>query len=224
MIIEQLHNFPAEYFDPYKEEWLKHKDEIFAIHQSYKDKNFQGKQDFRQLSERTDDTLFGKLIFFSESYFQVCCRRSIMPQQFLDDFGSFFAMTLFVSMPGRKDPLHIDSTRSCAVNFPIVVDNDQSGRFISKDDSNEHLDKFVENTSGASYPSWRDYAHDGKMKGHFEYKEDLVQTYNLEKPVIFNAKLPHGGFNYSKNPRVILSIGYRQDIVSAKRQINSNFF
>ena len=51
-------------------------------------------------------------------------------------------------MPGRKDPLHIDSTRSCAVNFPLVVDHDKSGIVISKSDEATHLDKFIETLLG----------------------------------------------------------------------------
>lgn len=223
MIYKILENFPVDYFEQYKVEWLKHKEEIFDIHKTFKKNNWEGKQDFREESIRTNQDLFGKLIFFSESFFQVCCRKKVIPQKVYDDFGDFYAMTLFIAMPGRKDPLHIDSTRSCAVNFPLVVDHDRSGIVISKSDEATHLDKFVENTSGASYPSWRDYAHDGKMKGHFQHQPELTETYDVRKPIIFNTKLPHGGFNDSEAPRIILSIGYRQDIVSALQKINKNF-
>ena len=61
------------------------------------------------------------------------------------------------------------------------------------------------------------------MKGHFQHQPELTETYDVRKPIIFNTKLPHGGFNDSEAPRIILSIGYRQDIVSALQKINKNF-
>ena len=50
MIYKILENFPVDYFEQYKVEWLKHKEEIFDIHKTYKKNNWEGKQDFREES------------------------------------------------------------------------------------------------------------------------------------------------------------------------------
>ena len=39
MIYKILENFPVDYFEQYKVEWLKHKEEIFDIHKTYKKNN-----------------------------------------------------------------------------------------------------------------------------------------------------------------------------------------
>ena len=56
-------------------------------------------------------------------------------------------------------------------------------------------------------------AHGHKVKTHgptgfFREQEGKFDYYNLEKPVLFSTKTPHGFANNSDRPRILLSVTF----------------
>lgn len=108
---------------------------------------------------------------------------------------------------GAYNTPHLDRGRWSAINFPIEVDFENSyfhcgkyfwlGRYTPKDMSN------LAST----------YSHKSQLNGptgFFDFENDKFVTYNLEHPVVFSTKVPHGGNNKSGLfDRVICSIGFQ---------------
>jgi len=115
------------------------------------------------------------------------------------------AIEYYEVAPGFKNSPHLDRGRWCAINIPVEVDTENSffhcGKYLwlghyeldpSKNDGNSYL-----HAAGEKGP-----------KGFFLWDDDLIEKYNLEKPVLFNSKVPHGGDNiHATTNRVIASIG-----------------
>jgi len=114
-------------------------------------------------------------------------------------------ITLYVSLPGRQDPFHVDSSRSSAINFPIFVNKDLSYFKIGKETDLNTYKKI-----GEHHREWQKQYFDNGAKGHYDLTEEEYETYNLEYPVAFNCKIPHGGVNMSTSTRVIGSITFKE--------------
>lgn len=108
--------------------------------------------------------------------------------------------------PHTANGPHLDRGRWSALNIPIDVDHDNSYFLTGK----THLLKVYERKT------WLDkdpkaHGHDVKAYGpvgFFKEQEGKFDYYNLEKPVLFSTKTPHGFANNSDTSRVILSVTF----------------
>ena len=108
--------------------------------------------------------------------------------------------------PHTENGPHLDRGRWSAMNIPIDMDHDNSYFMTGK----THLLKHYERKT------WLDKdesAHGHKVKTHgptgfFREQEGKFDYYNLEKPVLFSTKTPHGFVNNSDRPRILLSVTF----------------
>jgi hypothetical protein len=139
---------------------------------------------------------------------------------------NFSSLSLFVAAPGRVDKIHIDSTRSSAINFPVDVNHEESYFHIASEIGYERFTK-ADLPDSAMYPSWRDYAHDGKDKGWLDESlitDDMMTRYDLKQPILFDSKTPHGGVNNAETHRVIFSISYHKRKHEIRPHLPENWF
>lgn len=110
----------------------------------------------------------------------------------------------YLGIPKNKlVPAHLDRKRLCAINVPIRVDFKNSF-FVC----GNHLWLGRYKQSDTRYP----YSTDIGIgpEGFYEVDSENYSTYNLEKPVVFSTKVPHGGDNVNGDfDRIICTIGYR---------------
>ena len=106
----------------------------------------------------------------------------------------------YLNPPHVINGVHLDRGRFSALNIPVQVDIANSFFAIGKTDN---LNYYT--------PRQDDYTFEttekGK-KGFFEYEKDMMLHYNLDKPVLFNTKVPHGLINNSDTERIILSVTF----------------
>jgi hypothetical protein len=118
---------------------------------------------------------------------------------------------------GRGQP-HIDRGRKTAFQIPITVDIENSFTFSFKYDDLSMLT-----------PSKMHYTHykntstrtiNNPDHWFYEWDNNLYDMYSLEKPILQNAAMPHGGANLSKEPRIIFSCSYREEYEVVKRHFS----
>ena len=109
--------------------------------------------------------------------------------------------------PHTANGPHLDRGRWSAMNIPIDIDHDNSYFLTGK----THL------LSVYDRKTWLDKdesAHGHKVKnthgptGFFKEEEGKFDYYNLEKPVLFSTKTPHGFANNSDRSRVLCSVTF----------------
>ena len=223
---ELLPNFPTHWFKPIIDEWFEKGHLLIDFHKKNPKGRFKISENLDHYG--TDTKFLTSTVGFNKENLHIGVRKGISNgtmEEYFDDPNEFqkyvdfvklgegyCTFNLFVAYPGRVDPLHIDSSRECAINFAVDVDHDKSYFRIAKDpDLSKH--KELDLPEDYKYPKWRHYAHDNKARGHFDedaMPEGMMQKYNLESPVIFNCKTPHGGANLNDKIRTIFSVGFRQ--------------
>jgi hypothetical protein len=96
---------------------------------------------------------------------------------------------------------HLDRGRWSAMNIPIEMDHENSYFFAGK----THLLKgYTRKRHLDQYKDGHKVNSTGPI-GFFKEEEGKFDYYNLEKPVLFSTKTPHGFANNSDRPRVLLS-------------------
>lgn len=114
----------------------------------------------------------------------------------------------YVTSVGAFNTPHLDRGRWSAINLPITVDYENSYFHCGK---HFWLGNYTPKDMG-QYQST--YSHNSTLNGptgFYLFEESKFEKYNLEKPVVFSTKVPHGGYNkYGRFDRVICSIGFRQ--------------
>ena len=102
---------------------------------------------------------------------------------------------------------HLDRGRWSAMNIPIDVDHDNSYFLTGK----THLLKGYERKRYLDqYKDGHEVKSTNGPVGFFREEKDKFDYYNLEKPVLFSTKTPHGFANNSDRPRILLSITFNQ--------------
>ena len=121
-------------------------------------------------------------------------------------FSDDFDMIEFYSVsPGFKNSPHLDRGRWCALNIPLDVDLENSFFYAGK---YFHTHHYEWDTKKNESNSFLHEASEHGPKGFYLWDEDKMEKYNLEKPVLFSSKVPHGGNNVEgKFLRTIVSIG-----------------
>lgn len=120
-------------------------------------------------------------------------------------FEHFQMIEYYKVAPGFRNSPHLDRGRWAAINIPIEVDLENSYFYTGKHIwlGNYEWDPEKNDTNS--------YLHDASEhgpKGFYRLTEDQAIKYNLEKPVIFNTKVPHGGNNVNASTmRTIVSVG-----------------
>ena len=108
--------------------------------------------------------------------------------------------------PNTSNGPHLDRGRWSAMNIPIDMDHDNSYFMTGK----THLLKHYERKTWLD----KDPQHGHQVKstqgpvGFFREDKDKFDYYNLEKPVLFSTKTPHGFANNSDRPRILLSVTF----------------
>ena len=123
-----------------------------------------------------------------------------------NNFPNCTKIEFYKQIPGVLNSPHLDRGRYCAINLPIEVDFENSYFFIGKHfllKKYEFEDRNLETDA---------YHHKSTLKGpigFYLWDDNLMEKYNLKRPVVFSTKVPHGGVNTdSKTRRVIASVGY----------------
>jgi hypothetical protein len=116
--------------------------------------------------------------------------------------GSIYNVYVFPPKTGL--PIHIDSFRKCAINFPISNTEDSITIFYKLDDP-----ILLEHIESRSY--------DQVLSAKTE-----VFKFTLEHPTLINNAIAHSAMNFSDQPRIVLSWGIDNDIDfnTAKRLLN----
>jgi len=189
-----LNNFDLGWIEPAKQEWLKNKETLINILLNAPE----GK------NARINDTFSG-FYKFNDQLFHLFVDTKHIDYPSLNELRTILteniAVSFFISFSGRADPFHCDATRSVALNFPVIIDYDNSFFKIGKQSDIESYNKI-----GFFNPEWQRNQWDNKEKGHFDVKEGEYDTYNMKKPIVFNCKIPHGGTNFSNDIRVLGTI------------------
>ena len=106
----------------------------------------------------------------------------------------------YLNPPHVINGLHLDRGRFSALNIPVQVDTNNSFFGIGKTDD---LSYYTRKEGVFTFET----SEKGE-KGHFEYEKDKMLHYNLEKPVLFNTKVPHGLVNNADTERILLSVTF----------------
>ena len=125
-----------------------------------------------------------------------------------EHFPGCGAVEFYKQIPGVYNSPHLDRGRWCAINIPIEVDFQNSYFYIGKHFLLKKYQPEERNLGTDAYQHKSTY--DGPI-GFYHWDDNLMEKYNLEKPVVFSTKVPHGGVNTeSKTSRIIASVGYKQ--------------
>lgn len=117
------------------------------------------------------------------------------------------SIDLYFVMPnGRMHP-HIDRGRKTAFQIPIEIDLQNSYTYSLKGRDVSVL------TPAADRKFSREINHSINQPEHwfFDWEDDLFDQYNLERPILQNASMPHGGANFGNSPRIFFSASYIQE-------------
>lgn len=122
------------------------------------------------------------------------------------EFPGAYVIEYYEVVPGFSNSPHLDRGRWAAINAPIIVDFENSFFYCGK---YFYLGNYTPNAERME----EGYKHEVQNKkgpvGFFEKEWEKMYKYNLEKPVLFSSKVPHGGNNKNgKFNRVIASISY----------------
>ena len=114
----------------------------------------------------------------------------------------------YVTSVGAFNTPHLDRGRWSAINVPISVDIENSYFHCGK---HFWLGKYTPKDMSKHQST---YSHKSDLNGptgFYEFEEDNFEKYNLEHPVVFSTKVPHGGHNkHGRFDRVICSIGFHR--------------
>ena len=144
---------------------------------------------------------FNNMRKYDERLFHLSIKRDKVNYDM--DIEGYKGVSFFVSLPGKIDKFHIDTERSCAINFPVDVNTETSAFRIG---INPDLKSYK--LRGSTIKEWQQKYYDGKGKGTFNLTDEEYESYGLHEAVLFNAKIPHGGANFGNDVRVIGSIGF----------------
>lgn len=122
--------------------------------------------------------------------------------EIFQEFPFARSVEYYENTPRSNASPHLDRGRWCAINVPIIVDTEKScfltGKYFQ-------LTKYRRKEDRVNYAFTTD--EDGP-KGFFYEDEELYDYYNLQKPVIFCTKVPHGYRNNADTKRVLCSITF----------------
>lgn len=123
--------------------------------------------------------------------------------EIFDELPYAKSVEYYANTPRSTAAPHLDRGRWCAINVPIDVDTKNScfmtGKYF-------HLNKYKRKTHLDNSYAFKT-VEDGPSGFYYEDK-DLFDYYNLEKPVIFCTKVPHGFHNDCDTERVLCSITF----------------
>lgn len=108
----------------------------------------------------------------------------------------------FISPNGRMLP-HFDRGRKTAFQVPIEIDLQNSYTYSLKDRDVSVLTPVDEIFSREVNNAINQPEH-----WFFDWKEDVFDQYNLERPILQNAAMPHGGANFGDSVRIFFSASY----------------
>jgi len=130
------------------------------------------------------------------------CLRSSHP--IFEEFPEETRTVEFYSNPPHtKNGPHLDRGRWSAMNIPIDIDHDNRYFMTGK----THLLKVYERKTLPVGYTHKVTSQSGPI-GFFFEEEEKFDYYNLEKPVLFSTKTPHGFYNNSDRSRVLCSVTF----------------
>jgi len=106
----------------------------------------------------------------------------------------------YLNPPHVFNAVHLDRGRFSALNIPVQVDTNNSFFGIGKTDD---LSYYTRKEGVFTFET----SEKGE-KGFFTYEKHKMLHYNLEKPVLFNTKVPHGLVNNADTERILLSVTF----------------
>lgn len=120
--------------------------------------------------------------------------------------------------PGKMMIPHIDRGRHVAFQIPIDIDTENSFTFSLKDRDITQLTP----RKDANFVFDNATKIEEREVWFWDYEESKFDRYNLEKPILQNAAMPHGGANNSNRDRVFISISFKEntydEVVEAFKQ------
>jgi hypothetical protein len=137
----------------------------------------------------------------------------------LSYFPEATSIEYFVFNPGSKNTPHLDRPRFAAISIPIKIDHENSFFYCGKYDS---LNEYVTKKNAYTNRNTKILG----SSGFFVYEPEKFIQYNLEHPIVFSTKIPHGGNNEKSNiPRIICSISYQDtDYETVVNQLPQEWF
>jgi hypothetical protein len=126
---------------------------------------------------------FNNMRKYDERLFHLSIKRDKVNYDM--DIEGYKGVSFFVSLPGKIDKFHIDTERSCAINFPVDVNTETSAFRIG---INPDLKSYK--LRGSTIKEWQQKYYDGKGKGTFNLTDEEYES------------------NFGNDVRVIGSIGF----------------
>jgi len=125
----------------------------------------------------------------------------------------WYKASWFVMKPGALHSPHLDRTRYCALNLPILVDIDKSYTLVG---NRQTVDDHTREPAG--------YEYDVKVpllgaQGTFVNNHDEYDRYPMNQAVLLNTKWPHGAYNGSSTSRVIMTFGFTRTYEDVKNDL-----
>jgi hypothetical protein len=135
---------------------------------------------------------------------------SLMSNRDINYFNKFLpestdTMDLYFVFKGRMMP-HIDRGRKTAFQIPIDIDLENSYTYSLK-----NRDLSILTPSSITFSRKNNESINRPEHWFYEWKEDAFDQYNLEKPILQNAAMPHGGANFGPTCRIFFSGSYTND-------------
>jgi len=163
----------------------------------------------QQLTDIWNNQTWDKVVEASPgTFFHYCLNPK---HEMVKQFPFADSVEFYWNKPGSSTGPHLDRGRWAAINIPIDVDHDNSAFVIGKEfhlknyRRKTHLDKPDATPWSHSVPS------ESGPTGFFYEDEPMFNYYNLEKPVLFSTKVPHGYTNKkSARHRVLCSVTFKK--------------
>lgn len=116
------------------------------------------------------------------------------------------SIDLYFVLPGGRMKPHFDRGRKTAFQVPIEIDLDNSYTYSLK-----NRDTSILTPSAVTFSREINNAINDPEHWFFEWQEDAFDQYNLEKPILQNAAMLHGGANFGNSVRIFFSGSYLID-------------
>ncbi len=137
---------------------------------------------------------------------------SSMSKNDLKHFNKFLplethSIDLYFVYPGGRMIPHFDRGRKTAFQVPIEIDLQNSYTYSLKDRNIAAL------TPSKNVKFSREINNPINEPEHwfFDWKDDAFDQYNLERPILQNAAMPHGGANFGNTVRIFFSGSYLKE-------------
>ena len=142
----------------------------------------------------------------------VFCQYHVLNEKFYNELTKYFEVfgkplqEYYVMEPTHIASPHIDRGRNFAINFPVCIPSNSTDAFFgNKDDLNYYT---VDPKRQYTWKIQNDVDINQPFFALYEREKFISHDFSTNYPVMFNPAIPHGGYNKSKELRVLFSVSF----------------